>query len=197
MRAAHASAATFSRTSDLADGGDQTSGDSATLSLTPDESVRRRLHSVAASPLAERSHLMSPSVEIADDSSPTSEPLTNQVEAGPAKRRVELLQHWQGVVRGEPDVNGDFEVTLEDITDRSRPDEAATMSMAEVSNDDRSLVVPGAVFYVFVGRELDEFGQLSRFFRVRFRRLPRLTASDLLRARRKSAPFAALLGLPG
>jgi hypothetical protein len=171
------------------------SSDAATLSQMPDHAVLRQLHRIAAKPLSDLSHVVSTLIDETDDDLNIGEPANRSSSTPAVGKRVDLLQQWQGVVLTDPDVTGDFDVRLEDMTDRARVDEAATMSMNEVSRDDLPLVVPGAIFYLFVGRESDEFGQLSRFFRVRFRRLPRLTSADLARARKAAAPFAKLLGL--
>jgi hypothetical protein len=51
-------------------------------------------------------------------------------------------------------------------------DSESTYSLDEVSMDDRSLVVPGAIFDLSIGYRQDEGGTRTRVSRLVFRRLP-------------------------
>lgn len=93
--------------------------------------------------------------------------------------RKTTLQRWEGIVI---EVDGDeFTATLTDLTDRTSPVESATFPIAEINDEDRSLIQPGGVFYWFVGYQIEPRGTKGRLSEIRFRRLP---ASERRRAAR-------------
>ena len=70
----------------------------------------------------------------------------------------------------------------------------AEFDVADVSNDDRSLLVPGAPFYMTVLRERRRDGRVDRRVGIRFRRLPKWSKSDVESARRRAAKRRRALG---
>ena len=100
-------------------------------------------------------------------------------------------ERWEGVVlRVESDV---FRARLVDL-DRQTPDEEAEVYLSEVSDDDRVLVEPGAVFYWSIGYYTDRTGQRMRRSLVRFRRLPAWTKRELDDARCEAEETGRILG---
>jgi hypothetical protein len=89
------------------------------------------------------------------------------------KERVRVLQQWEGVVT---EVTGDsFFADLQDLGDSSQPLEIVEIPIEEVSEDDRPLLVEGAIFYWSLGYETSAGGQLRRMSEIRMRRTPRWT----------------------
>ena len=125
---------------------------------------------------------------IAFDAIPLSEPRP------PANRRA-IQQTWEGVVLTSPSKDGEFEARLKDLTYPRAPEEAATFSIAQISEGDRDLIVPGGVFYWFIGYEINNYGQLTPIAPIRFRRLPSWTPSQLERLKRKGEETAELFGI--
>ena len=112
--------------------------------------------------------------------------------ASPAKHFA-VLQRWEGTVTTVS--NLEFSGTLRDLTSRAIPEEQATFDLNEVSEEDRALLVPGAVFYWAIGYETNEVGQVSRVSRIRLRRLPRWTKNDLRRVDERARRLEALFGI--
>lgn len=113
-------------------------------------------------------------------------PLTNSAE------RFHLLQLWEGVVQ---EVREDSVlVTLIDQTHREYPDEEAELTMAEIPEGDRDLIMPGAVLYWSVGYKEGPGQPRERVSRIRFRRLPAWNKTDLDRAHANAQELARLLG---
>ena len=110
---------------------------------------------------------------------------------GPS-RRFAVLQQWEGTVLKVVDT--EFSATLRDLTTPTRPDEQATFDVEEVSEDDRTLLAPGAVFYWALGYETSNTGQVSRVSRIRLRRLPRWTKRDMARLEERAKQLEALFG---
>lgn len=104
-----------------------------------------------------------------------------------------LLQQWEGTVVCLPGAT--FSAALRDLTDPKRPRELATFDIAEVSQDDRELLAPGAVFYWALGYETSETGQRSRVSRMRFRRLPLWTRRDIASIERGARELDAQFGV--
>jgi hypothetical protein len=102
-----------------------------------------------------------------------------------------VLQQWEGTVLDTSD--REFSASLRDLT-AQLPEEVATFDVAEVSEDDRSLLAPGAVFYWALGYETSATGQRSRVSRIRFRRLPRWTRRDLAKLEERVAKLQGLFG---
>ncbi len=94
---------------------------------------------------------------------------------------VKVLHRWQGRVIAR---DGD-EITaiLEDETDRSADDEEIVFSAQELSEDDRPLAVPGAVFYMAISYEDGRGRPRRRVTTVRFRRLPNWSGREVQKAK--------------
>lgn len=90
--------------------------------------------------------------------------------------RFHALQSWEGVVQSA--IDGGFTASLHDLTDGATMEDAE-FELGDVSDDDRSLVVPGAVFYWTIGYRVERSSQRVRASLVRFRRLPLWDESDL------------------
>lgn len=96
-----------------------------------------------------------------------------------------VLQDWEGVV----DSIGPrtFTARLRDRTNKETyASEMAELPIADVSDDDRELLRPGAIFYMTVGRLTRPSGRQDRVGRLVFRRLPAWTASTLRRAEQRA-----------
>lgn len=79
------------------------------------------------------------------------------------------LQKWEGVVTEIG--NEFFFARLYDLTNKGN-DEEAEFALEEISEDERDLFVPGAVFYWNIGYHDSYTGQRIRASIIRFRRLP-------------------------
>ncbi len=102
-----------------------------------------------------------------------------------------LLQQWEGVVSTNP--SGDeFVAVLRDRTKPDMPEEQGTVSLDHVSESDRSLVVPGGVFYWSIGYEDTPSGTRRTVSMIRFRRLPAWTRGDMRRIDRDIERFRRL-----
>lgn len=110
--------------------------------------------------------------------------------------RFAVLQKWEGTVLSIAD-NEEVVAVVRDLTDRSSPDEEATFSIEEFAPSDRSLMVPGAIFYWNIGYRTTDSGQRERVSVFRFRRLPGWTRSEIEAVRRKAQSLKELLGLDG
>lgn len=112
--------------------------------------------------------------------------------AGKAQDRVaprssfEPLQEWEGyVVSGD---QSEFVARLVDITStRQVETEQATFSMDDVSNDERHLVQPGAVFRWSLGYERRVSGTRCKVSSLVFRRLPIWSKSEIDASRSKAS----------
>jgi hypothetical protein len=91
------------------------------------------------------------------------------------------LHRWEGYVLSVS--NRTFLARLVDLSGRL-PDEDAEFYLDDVSESDKSLVVPGAVFYWSVGYRISLTRQRSKASLLRFRRLPAWTQSEIEDARR-------------
>lgn len=107
----------------------------------------------------------------------------------PAARSMEL-QQWEGVVQ---EVLADsFTAVLHDRTS-SGPDHYAELPVEEISEADRTLLTPGAVFYWWIGYR-ERVGGRTRASVIRFRRLPGLDDEDIAQARAEARRLREALG---
>jgi hypothetical protein len=104
--------------------------------------------------------------------------------------RFQLLQLWVGVVQEISD-NGGLVVTLVDQTDHHYPDEEVTISLADVPEQDRPLLMPGAVLYWSISYREDQGQPRERVSRIRVRRLPAWSEGDLERCRANAQQIIA------
>lgn len=98
--------------------------------------------------------------------------------------RFELHQKWECVVDKVKGKN--FTAITRDLSTPGNPDERVTLAFADVNDEDRHLVVAGAVFYWSIGYAVSPAGQRTRSSLIRFRRLLRWTKKDLARIERDS-----------
>ena len=106
--------------------------------------------------------------------------------------KFNVLGKWEGTVSS---IEGEeFDAVIHDLRDASFPEEKATFSVQEVPDADKSLIVPGAVFYWNIGYETNVNGQKKRVSIIRFRRLPAWTRSEIEALYRKAETFRVLFG---
>jgi hypothetical protein len=104
-----------------------------------------------------------------------------RLKAKDPDRVFEMHQHFEGLVV-ETHNDNSFTAELSDLTDRDMPKEVADFSLAEISEDDHTLVRPGAIFYWSMGIERSKGGQVRRVSEIRLRRLPVRSRSAFERA---------------
>jgi phage FluMu protein gp41 len=129
----------------------------------------------------------SPSVD-GDAQTCAYEPLEPAVVL-PAQRETDRnllpLQQWEGVVTRV--LSDEFTITLRDLTHPGSPEEEATVPVAEVTLEDRRLLVPGAVLYWSIGYQtIRASGQVQRVSDIRLRRLPAWSKRDLERVAQRA-----------
>jgi hypothetical protein len=129
-----------------------------------------------------REQVVHPLVEVA---LPKFSPLS-QLE----RSRFSPLQEWEGVVMG---VNKDTFVArlLDKTAGDSLPFEEADLPVSDLSEDDLSLLKPGAVFRWTIGYQRSSGGTKKRLSQIVFRRLPQFTSSDAVAARKEAARLAS------
>jgi hypothetical protein len=104
--------------------------------------------------------------------------------------RVEILQQWRGyVLERKRDC---FIAILEDLTNPGKADERAEIALEELSDSDLQLVEEGALFELVIGVRRTG-AERQRFSYIRFRRLPRWTASEFQRVAEKAEAFGRRL----
>ena len=98
---------------------------------------------------------------------PESETLPPPVE--PSRRlpalsqAFKVLQQWEGTVLSQQDDR--FEALVRDVTEKRSPEERATFKIDDITEDDRSLIKPGAIFFWTIGYEIRPSGRrTSRSF---------------------------------
>ena len=105
--------------------------------------------------------------------------------------RFNPLQKWEGVVL---EIHGDtFLARLADLTHPNTAEEVE-LPIAEVSDADHGLMMPGALFYWTIGYLDDRYGQRQRVSRIRFRRVPAWTNEEIESARQEADRLAERLG---
>jgi hypothetical protein len=119
-------------------------------------------------------------------------PLQPDVEVSQRTRAVlTTLQSWEGVVL---DVEDDaFRARLINVTG-DNVDEEVTLAIDELCDFDLELLEPGAIFYWSIGYRQELRGARERVSRIRFRRLPAWTESQLREAEARAATLARELG---
>jgi hypothetical protein len=101
------------------------------------------------------------------------------------------LQKWEGVVLEV--LSDSFLARLVDLT-HTGPDEEAEFPFDEVSEEDRSLIRPGAIFYWNIGYHNSYSGQRTRTSIIRFRRLPAWTREEIETAEREAERLGKSIG---
>jgi hypothetical protein len=108
--------------------------------------------------------------------SPTS--LTWRVGEPQPTSPIRVTHRWEGTVLCVYD--DFFEAKITSLTDESSDvDVTAEFSIQDLSDDDRSLLNPGASFYVTATRERRSGGRIKHSSDVRFRRLGRWNADEI------------------
>ncbi len=107
----------------------------------------------------------------------------------------QTLRVWEGVIVR---VDGPkFKAVLTDVQDPRFGKEAGEFYVTEVSEEDRGLVEPGAVFYWYVGVEITKSRTLKEVSALRFRRLPAWSAQQVKSVEKEAARLEALFGRTG
>ena len=102
-----------------------------------------------------------------------------------------LLQKWEGtVIEIEEDI---IRAQIHDLLNPNQPLEEITFSIEEVSPSDRSLIIPGAIFYWMIGYIDHINGQRTKESRIVFRRLPMWRKDELKSIQEDSKPLIDLL----
>jgi hypothetical protein len=113
-------------------------------------------------------------------------------QAAPRLARFLIEQEFEGMVLSV-EANGEsFVARLADLT-RQGPEEEAEIAFEEISPDDRSLIVPGALFTWSIGRTTEVNGQVRRVSDIRFRRFFRFSPSAIADAEKKAEKMLELL----
>ncbi|MBK1725068.1 hypothetical protein CKO23_23245 [Thiocystis violacea] len=101
-------------------------------------------------------------------------------------------QQFEGMVVSVDAQQRTFVARLADLT-APAPEEEAEIAFEEISADDHSLIVPGALFMWTIGRMTRRNGQVSRVSEIRFRRFFRLTPEAIAKAEQKATEMWELL----
>jgi len=101
------------------------------------------------------------------------------------------LQKWAGYVIEVSDET--FTARLTDLKNMEI-EEDAEIYLAEISEEDRPLLRPGAVFYWSIGYRDDYRGQRHNEGFIRFRRLPAFSRKDIDRARKEADEIRQAFG---
>ena len=112
--------------------------------------------------------------------------------AAPRVTRFVSEQEFEGVVTAVDEQSKSFFARLSDFS-RGQPEEEAEIAFDEVSPDDQSLIVPGALFSWNIGRATETAGQVRRVSELRFRRFFRFSQSDIESATKEAAQILSLL----
>jgi hypothetical protein len=108
---------------------------------------------------------------------------------------LQLLQEWEGTVTEVKDES--FVCDLVDITaGHSIPEEIAELPIDEISEDDRDLLRPGALFRWTIGY-YEAGGVRRKTSQVQFRRLPMWRPQDLKKSEEWADKMAKFLAATG
>lgn len=109
------------------------------------------------------------------------------------RSRTEVLQQWRGYVLEKG--KDSFIAVLENTSNPARPDEQVEIAMEQLSESDIPLVEEGALFELVILARLAG-AERQRLSFIRFRRLPRWTASELRRVDEKAEALGRRLEIP-
>jgi hypothetical protein len=113
-------------------------------------------------------------------------------DATPRITRFIVEQEFEGMVVSIDTAGNAFIARLADLTGDG-PEEEAEIAFDEISPDDRSLIVPGALFSWTIGRATETGGQVRRVSELRFRRFFRFTRDAIARAEKNARRMLELL----
>jgi hypothetical protein len=102
------------------------------------------------------------------------------------------LGKWEGYVIDSYD--NFFLARITDLKEE-HGDEEVEIFFDEISDDERKLVRPGAIFYWSIGYEKEK-GTVKRSSIIRFRRLPKWTKSDIDKAKKIKSELENFLNVP-
>lgn len=109
---------------------------------------------------------------------PSIEPARNRVpRITIPNRTLKLNQQWECVISAVRDEV--VECEMHDLLDPRQPVEVAEIYIAKFEEFDRPLLEEGAVFYWSIGVHWQDSGQIRKYSRLRLRRMPQLSASQL------------------
>lgn len=115
-------------------------------------------------------------------------PAQPNVEASETPREALIaLQAWEGVVLAVEDSS--FVVRLVDVAGENA-DEEVTLPQGELCDFDLELLEPGAILYWTIGYRQTVRGTRERVSRIRLRRLPAWTESQLREAEKRASTLA-------
>jgi hypothetical protein len=86
-----------------------------------------------------------------------------------------------------------FLARLIDLT-HTGVDEEAEFPIDEISEEDKALITPGAIFYWDIGYHTSYSGQRTRKSLIRFRRLPAWTQKEIEAAQREAERIGKAFG---
>ena len=110
---------------------------------------------------------------------------------GKPQHRFRVLQKFEGTVL---EISGqECRAVVRDLTSPGYVEEI-TFSIEEISESDRSLAVPGGIFYWSLGYDDHVDGQRYRSSAIIFRRLPAWREKDLIKAKKKAESLIKSLG---
>jgi hypothetical protein len=101
------------------------------------------------------------------------------------------LQKWEGVVLAVE--HDSFLARLIDLT-QGGTEEEAEFSLDDISEEDKPLLKPGAIFYWNIGYHDSRTGQRRKVSEIRFRRLPAWTSKEIEAAKREAIRLRDLIG---
>ena len=102
-----------------------------------------------------------------------------------------VLQKFEGTVL---EISGqECRALVKDLTSPGNVEEI-TFSIEEISESDRSLAVPGGIFYWSLGYDDHVEGQRYRSSAIIFRRVPAWREKDLIKAKKKAESLIKRLG---
>jgi len=102
------------------------------------------------------------------------------------------LQKWEGCVSEIEAEQGIFRARLVSLT-KPEPDEEAEFEINDISDEDRELLAPGAIFYWNIVAYQSPVGQRTKQSIIRFKRLHRWDPKDLKKAESKASLFKKVL----
>lgn len=101
-----------------------------------------------------------------------------------------LLQQWEGVVIDVTEEG--FTAILRDLTNRKNPEERAEFGVDQIDPPDRRLIIPGAIFYWWIGYRDAPTGTRWTVSTIRARRLPAWSPTDMRRIERDAEELRRL-----
>ncbi len=138
---------------------------------------------------AMRNGFLAPSETSSDEREQADDLSVNQNHPKKPGKRFRIIQKWEGTVI---EVTNDTIVVELKTISGEEGDLIAEIFMEEVDRDDRTLVIPGAVFYWNIGYLQQPSGTM-RISLIRFRRLPPWNKRQLQKAKIETAKLKALL----